>query len=203
MVKKADNADKQQDKKTELEGEVEKEQVREEVESREASEETVAEEEEMPAKEPTAEDKSAEAEKLAELQDRYLRLTAEYDNFRKRTLKEKIELQKSANENLLQALLPVADDFDRAMQSVDEAKDIQAVKEGMTLILGKFIGFLNQQGVKEIEAVHKDFDTDLHEAITKIPAPTKKLKGKVVDVVQKGYYLNDKVLRFSKVVIGE
>ena len=197
MVKKADNADNQQDKKTELEGEVEKEQVREEVESREAREETEAEEEEMPAKEPTAE------EKLAELQDRYLRLSAEYDNFRKRTLKEKIELQKSANENLLQALLPVADDFDRAMQSVDEAKDIQAVKEGMTLILGKFIGFLNQQGIKEIEAVHKEFDTDLHEAITKIPAPTKKLKGKVVDVVQKGYYLNDKVLRFSKVVIGE
>jgi len=197
MVKKEDNADKQQDKKTELEGEVEKEQVREEVETREEVEETVAEEEEMPVKEPTAE------EKLADLQDRYLRLSAEYDNFRKRTLKEKIELQKSANENLLQALLPVADDFDRAMQSVDEAKDIQAVKEGMTLILGKFIGFLNQQGVKEIEAVHKDFDTDLHEAITKIPAPTKKLKGKVVDVVQKGYYLNDKVLRFSKVVIGE
>ena len=197
MVKKADNADNQQDKKTELEGEVEKEQVREEVESREAGEETEAEEEEMPAKEPTAE------EKLADLQDRYLRLSAEYDNFRKRTLKEKIELQKSANENLLQALLPVADDFDRAMQSVDEAKDIQAVKEGMTLILGKFIGFLNQQGIKEIEAVHKEFDTDLHEAITKIPAPTKKLKGKVVDVVQKGYYLNDKVLRFSKVVIGE
>jgi molecular chaperone GrpE len=197
MVKKADNADNQQDKKTELEGEVEKEQVREEVESREAGEETEAEEEEMPVKEPTAE------EKLADLQDRYLRLSAEYDNFRKRTLKEKIELQKSANENLLQALLPVADDFDRAMQSVDEAKDIQAVKEGMTLILGKFIGFLNQQGIKEIEAVHKEFDTDLHEAITKIPAPTKKLKGKVVDVVQKGYYLNDKVLRFSKVVIGE
>jgi len=203
MVKKADNADKQQDKKTELEGEVVKEQAREEVEPGIAGEEAVAEEEEMPAKEPTAEDKSAEAEKLADLQDRYLRLSAEYDNFRKRTLKEKIELQKSANENLLQALLPVADDFDRAMQSVDEAKDIQAVKEGMTLILGKFIGFLNQQGVKEIEAVHKDFDTDLHEAITKIPAPTKKLKGKVVDVVQKGYYLNDKVLRFSKVVIGE
>ena len=137
------------------------------------------------------------------MQDRYLRLSAEYDNFRKRTLKEKIDLQKSANENLLDALLPVADDFDRAMQSVDEAKDIEAVKEGMKLISGKFMAFLNQQGVKEIEASNKEFDTDLHEAITKIPAPSKKLKGKVVDVIQKGYFLNDKVLRFSKVVIGE
>ena len=197
MAKKEEHADKQQDKKTDLEENVEKDLSREETGPLETEEETEAEEEEEPAKEPTAE------EKLADLQDRYLRLSAEYDNFRKRTLKEKIELQKSANENLLQALLPIADDFDRAMQSVDEAKDIQAIKEGMTLILGKFIGFLNQQGVKEIEAVHKEFDTDLHEAITKIPAPTKKLKGKVVDVVQKGYYLNDKVLRFSKVVIGE
>jgi len=148
-------------------------------------------------REPTVE------EKLAELQDRYLRLSAEYDNFRKRTLKEKIDLQKSANENLLNALLPVADDFDRALQIVDEAKDVKAVKEGMNLIAGKFTGFLKQQGVKEIEAVKKEFDTDLHEAITKIPAPSKKLKGKVVDVVQKGYYLNEKVLRFAKVVIGE
>jgi len=97
----------------------------------------------------------------------------------------------------------VADDFDRAMQSVEEANDIEAVKEGMRLITGKFEGFLNQQGVKEIEAINKAFDTDLHEAITKIPAPSKKLKGKVVDVIQKGYYLNEKVLRFSKVVIGE
>jgi molecular chaperone GrpE len=166
-------------------------------EEEETVEETAEEEQEEEIKEPTTE------EKLAELQDRYLRLSAEFDNFRKRTLKEKIDLQKSANESLLGALLPVADDFDRAMQSVEEAKDIEAVKEGMRLISGKFQGFLNQQGVKEIEAVNKAFDTDLHEAITKVPVPSKKLKGKVVDVVQKGYYLNEKVLRFSKVVIGE
>ena len=108
-----------------------------------------------------------------------------------------------ANENLLNALLPEADDFDRALQSVDEAKEIKAVKEGLDLIYGKFNGFLAQQGIKEIEAANKAFDTDLHEAITKIPAPSKKLKGKVVDVVQKGYFLNEKVLRFAKVVIGE
>lgn len=197
MVKKSEDADKQQYKKIEVEENLTEDQVQEVSQEEESKEETAEEEQEEEPREPTAE------EKLAELQDRYLRLTAEYDNFRKRTLKEKIDLQKSANFGLLEALLPVADDFDRAMQSVEEARDIEAVKEGMRLITGKFQGFLNQQGVKEIEAVHKAFDTDLHEAITKIPAPSKKLKGKVVDVVQKGYYLGDKVLRFSKVVIGE
>jgi molecular chaperone GrpE len=197
MVKKFEKADNQHDNKNEVEEALKQEQVQEEVEQKKTEEEAVFQEEEEPKKEPTTE------EKLAELQDRYLRLSAEFDNFRKRTLKEKIDLQKSANENLLEAILPVVDDFDRAMQSVDEAKDITAVKEGFKLISGKFHGFLNQQGVKEIDAVNKEFDTDLHEAITKIPAPTKKLKGKVVDVIQKGYYLNDKVLRFSKVVIGE
>jgi len=197
MIKKSEKADNQQGRKIKVEEPVKKEEVKKELEQEETDDEAEAEEKEEPKKEPTAE------EKLAELQDRYLRLSAEYDNFRKRTLKEKIDLQKSANENLLEAILPVADDFDRAIQSVDEAKDIKAVKEGMKLISGKFNGFLNQQGVKEIVAVNKEFDTDLHEAITKIPAPSKKLKGKVVDVIQKGYFLNDKVLRFSKVVIGE
>jgi len=197
MTKKSEKAEKQQGRKIEVEEPVKQEEAKKELEQEETAKEAEAEEKEEPKKEPTAE------EKLAELQDRYLRLSAEYDNFRKRSLKEKIDLQKSANENLLETILPVADDFDRAMQSVDEAKDIKAVKEGLKLISGKFKGFLSQQGVKEIEAVNKEFDTDLHEAITKIPAPSKKLKGKVVDVVQKGYFLNDKVLRFSKVVIGE
>lgn len=197
MVNKSENADNQHDNKFEAEETVNPEKFQEEVDQEETQEEAEFQEEAEPKKEPTAE------EKLAELQDRYLRLSAEFDNFRKRTLKEKIDLQKSANENLLEAILPVVDDFDRAMQSVDEAKDIAAVKEGFKLISGKFHGFLNQQGVKEIDAVNKEFDTDLHEAITKIPAPTKKLKGKVVDVIQKGYFLHDKVLRFSKVVIGE
>ena len=193
----SDKADNQKDKKEKVDETEKQERVQEEVNQEEVTEETWEEEIEEPKKEATPE------EKLAELQDRYLRLSAEYDNFRKRTLKEKIDLQKSANQNLLEAILPVADDFDRAMQSVDDALDIKAVKEGMKLISGKFQGFLNQHGVKEIEAVNKPFDTDLHEAITKIPASSKKLKGKVVDVIQKGYYLNDKVLRFSKVVIGE
>ena len=197
MANKSEKADKQQNKKIEAEETLKQDQAQQEVEQEETAGVSEEEEQEEAKKEPTTE------EKLAELQDRYLRLSAEYDNFRKRTLKEKIDLQKSANENLLEALLPVADDFDRAMQSVDDAKDVKAVKEGMKLISGKFNGFLNQQGVKEIEAVNKKFDTDLHEAITKIPATSKKLKGKVVDVIQKGYFLKDKVLRFSKVVIGE
>ena len=197
MADKTKLTDSQKDKKTELEETLSQEEVQNETSKEEASEENDEKELREEKKEPTAE------EKLAELQDRYLRLSAEYDNFRKRTLKEKIDLQKSGNENLLNSLLPVADDFDRAMGVVDEATDIKAVKEGLKLISGKFSGFLAQQGVKEIDALKKKFDTDLHEAITKIPAPSKKLKGKVVDVVQKGYYLNDRVLRFVKVVIGE
>jgi molecular chaperone GrpE len=197
MVKKSENSEKEQDKNVEQEQKVNGEEVQEMEDQLPEEEEAAEEKAEEEKKEPTAE------EKLAELQDRYLRLSAEYDNFRKRTLKEKIELQKSANEGLLSALLTVADDFDRALQSVEEAKDVEALKEGLHLISGKFSGFLQQQGVKEIEAEKKEFDTDLHEAITKIPAPSKKLKGKVVDVVQKGYYLNDKVLRYAKVVIGE
>lgn len=201
MAKKSENAGKQQNKKVEAEKHIQEEEVQEELKQEENGEEVEDE-----AAEEAVEEVKKEAtveEKLAELQDKYLRLSAEYDNFRKRTLNEKIALQKSANEDLLGKLLPVADDFDRAMQSVEEASDVKGLKEGMKLISGKFHGFLNQQGVKEIKAMEKEFDTDLHEAITKIPAPAKKLKGKVVDVVTKGYYLNDKVLRFSQVVIGE
>ena len=114
-----------------------------------------------------------------------------------------MELTKTAGVDILINILPVMDDFERALGSIDQAKEISAVKEGVQLIYTKFKEFLKQRGVKEIEAKEKEFDTDLHEAITKIPAPNKKLKGKVVDVVEKGYYLNEKVIRFSKVVIGE
>jgi molecular chaperone GrpE len=144
-----------------------------------------------------------DTEKLAEMTDKYLRLAAEYDNYRKRTLKEKMELTKSAGEDILVNILPVKDDFERGLDTIDKAKDIDAVKEGVHLIYNKFNEFLKQRGIKEIEAKEKDFDTDLHEAITKIPAPSEELKGKVVDVIEKGYYLNEKVIRFSKVVIGE
>ncbi len=139
---------------------------------------------------------------LQEQKEKYLRLSADFDNFRKRTLREKIEMSKLAGEDIYTKILPVVDDLDRAMKSIDQAKDVNAVKEGMMLIYNKFKDYLKQQGVKEIEAMHKVFDTDFHEAVTQIPAESKKLKGKVVDVIEKGYLLNDKVIRYSKVVIG-
>jgi molecular chaperone GrpE len=140
--------------------------------------------------------------KVADLNDKHLRLSAEFDNYRKRTLKEKMELTKTAGEGILKSILPVVDDFERAMAHIDDAKDLQAVKDGLGLIYNKFREFINAQGLKEIEAKEKVFDTDLHEAITKIPAPTDEMKGKVIDCVEKGYLLNDKVIRFSKVVVG-
>jgi molecular chaperone GrpE len=140
---------------------------------------------------------------LLDLKDKHIRLQAEFDNYRKRTLKERMELLKTASESLLISILPVIDDFDRAVQTLDKVEEEGHLKDGVLLIYNKFQDFLKQNGVKEIEAKEQPFDTDLHEAITKIPAPTNELKGKIVDVVQKGYYLNDKVIRFSKVVIGE
>ena len=153
-----------------------------------------------------AEEKSNEQvleQKLAELQDKYLRLSAEYDNYRKRTLREKLELQEVIREDIFVNILSVVDDLERAMEAVKGAKDIDAVKSGMELIHTKFTKYLNGQGVKEIDAIGKELDTDQHEAITKIPVESKKKKGKVVDVVEKGYMLRDRVIRYAKVVIGE
>lgn len=140
---------------------------------------------------------------LDEQKDKYLRLSAEFDNFRRRTLKEKMDLTKYAAEDTLKSILPVVDDFERAMKSLDTTTDIEAVKEGLRLIHGKFIEFLKTKGVTEIEAMGLPLDTDKHEAITLIPAPEENLKGKIVDVIEKGYILNEKVIRFSKVIIGE
>ena len=142
-------------------------------------------------------------EKLEQMQDKHLRLQAEFDNFRRRTIKEKADLIKSGGETVLVNILPVIDDFERALGSLKEVPDEDAGKQGTLLIYNKFQEFLKQNSIKEIEALEQDFDVDLHEAITKIPAPNDELKGKVVDVVQKGYCLNDKVIRFAKVVIGE
>ncbi|MGL5692414.1 MAG: nucleotide exchange factor GrpE [Bacteroidales bacterium] len=141
--------------------------------------------------------------KNAELNDQYLRLLADYDNYRKRTLREKSELIKNGGESALTTLLPVVDDFERAMANIENAADMNAVKEGIELIYGKFLTYLNQNHVTEIVTENMPFDTDLHDAITTIPAPTEELKGKVVDCVQKGYKLNEKVIRFAKVVVGE
>src|SRR6056297_267043 len=142
-------------------------------------------------------------EQVEKLNDRYVRLQAEFDNYRKRTIKEKADLLKSAGEDVLKDMLPVIDDMDRAIETIEAAEDKDAIKAGMQLIDQKFKEFVKQKGVSEIDAMHQEFDTDVHEAMTKIPAPKEELKGKVVDVIQKGYKLNDKVIRFAKVVIGE
>ncbi|OFX60318.1 MAG: nucleotide exchange factor GrpE [Bacteroidetes bacterium GWA2_30_7] len=141
--------------------------------------------------------------KINELQDKYLRLSAEFDNFRRRSLKEKSDYFKNAEEEVLIKIIPVVDDFERALKYIDTAKDLTSIKDGIQLIYNKLKDFLNQRGVKPIESLNQEFNTDLHEALTKIPAPNDELKGKVVDEIEKGYYLNDKIIRFAKVVIGE
>ena len=148
----------------------------------------------------------SELEKLkAELEagkDKYLRLVAEFDNFRRRSAKERIELAQTAGCEVTQDLLEVLDDSDRAQKQLDSS-DGKEVKEGVTLVFNKLRSLLQSKGLKPMEAIGKDFDPDLHEAITEIPAPTKELKGKVVDEVVKGYYLNDKIIRHAKVVVGK
>lgn len=157
-------------------------------------------------KSPKKKDDSAKLKELQkelqEQKDKYLRLSADFDNFRKRTLREKMELGRLAGEEIFVRILPVLDDMERALKSIGEARDMEAVKEGMVLIHNKLKEYLNQQGVREIEALHQDFNTDVHEAVTQIPSEKKEMKGKVVDVLEKGYFLNDKVIRYSKVVIG-
>jgi molecular chaperone GrpE len=142
-------------------------------------------------------------EKLAEMQDKYLRLSAEFDNYRKRTLREKIELSKYAGENLLLSFLPIMDDFERALKHMDSTTDCIALKDGIDIMYVKFSDFLKQNGIKEIESLNTNFNVDLHEAVANVPVHEEDKKGKVVDVVLKGYYLQDKVLRFAKVIVGE
>ncbi len=146
--------------------------------------------------------KAAE-EKLAEMQDRYIRLSAEFDNYRKRTLREKMDMTKYAGENLFLSIIPLVDDFERALRHIDTASDCDAIKNGIEIIYGKFSDFLKANGVKEIESLNSNFNVDLHEAVAKVPVEEPEKKGKVIDVVEKGYYLQDKVLRFSKVIVGE
>ena len=142
-------------------------------------------------------------ENYDELNNSYLRLHAEFDNYRKRTLKEKMEIIKSGGEKVLSEMIPLVDDFERALETVQNADDKEAIVEGLELIYSKFISFLNQNGVKEIEAIGEPFDADKFEAITTIPAQNKSQKDMVVDCIQKGYILNEKVLRFPKVIVGK
>lgn len=142
-------------------------------------------------------------EQLADEKDKYLRLSAEFDNYRKRTMKEKAELILNGGEKSISSILPVLDDLERAIKTMETAQDVVAVKEGVELIYNKFLSVLAQNGVKMIETKDKPLDTDYHEAIAVIPAPTEEQKGKILDCVQTGYTLNDKVIRHAKVVVGE
>ena len=185
----------------------------EKLESQEQTEETVeqtdVESKEVTEGEETATDEESvdDIEKLRaeyeELKDKHLRLQAEFDNFRRRTIKEKADLITTAGEKVLKDLLPVVDDLDRAMESVATAQDVSAVREGLDLIVNKFNAFLASNGVAEIEAVGLDLDTDKHNAIARFAAPTEDMKGKVIDVTKKGYTLNGKVIRHAEVVVGE
>lgn len=148
----------------------------------------------------------SEEEKLkaesAEWNNKYLRLYAEFDNFKRRTSKERLDLMQMAGKDVIVELLTVLDDFERAQKSMETATDIEAVKEGVNLVHHKLKNLLTSKGLKEMNAIGTEFDADLHEGITNIPAPTDNLKGKVIDELEKGYYLNDKVIRFAKVIIG-
>ena len=192
----------------------EKENINEEELMSEATQDEAAENEEIQEEDvqdsaaPTEEEKLAqeleEANKVIEEQkDKYLRLSAEFDNFRKRTMKEKAELILNGAEKTISSILPIVDDFERALKNMETATDVAAVKEGVELIYNKFMSVLGQDGVKVIETKEKPLDTDFHEAIAVIPAPDKSLKGKILDCVQTGYTLNDKVIRHAKVVVGE
>lgn len=172
-----------------------------ETESEQGKEET----EETVKEEPVTE--VSETEKLekdlAEMKDKYLRQVAEFDNYRKRTLKEKTELILNGGEKVMTALLPIMDDFERAQQNIEKSDDIKALKEGVELVFQKLQKVLESQGLKKIETKDQDFNTDFHEAIAMIPAQSDEQKGKVVDCVQAGYMLNDKVIRHAKVAIGQ
>ena len=202
-----------EEKKTEEMKDVEEETAEKNMEQPAAEEEQPVEGEaqqkaEEPEKELTPEEKlQAEVEKLQaeqeEMKDKYLRLSAEFDNYRKRTMKEKAELILNGGEKAFKAILPVIDDMERALATMQKATDVDAVKEGVDLIYNKFIQILGQNGVHAIDTKEKELDTDFHDAIAIIDAPSEELKGKILDCVETGYTLNDKVIRHAKVVVGK
>lgn len=181
-------------KKETEQAELEKEELNEEVQN----EEHVTQTEDHEPKDPLDELQ----ERYDQLNDKYLRLYSDFENFRKRTARERLDLMKSGGEDVFKLLLPIIDDFERAQANMDTAKDVPSVKEGVELIYHKLVKELEAKGLKPMNATGETFDSEYHEAITQIPAPEKKLKGKVVDEIEKGYFLNDKVIRFAKVVVG-
>lgn len=186
-------AQKDKDQETEETAEENKEQETQESEESEQQEKTEEQSDKTP--------EQLWEEKYNELNEKHLRLFSEFDNYRKRTMREKSDLIKSASADLIKEMLPLLDDMDRALENVPEEQE--EARKGMELIRDKFIKILKQKGLEEMDSEGKEFNTDYHEAVSQIPAPEEDMKGKVVDVVEKGYFLNDKVLRFAKVVVGK
>ncbi len=193
--------------KEELEQEVETSVDTETVEKEETSNEEATKEQENANSSSEESDLATQLdeanEKCSELNDKNLRLMAEFDNFRKRTLKEKADLIKSGGENVLKEMLPLVDDFERAIKSMETSEDVEGVKEGLNLIYNKFIKFLNDHSVKSIDVIGEKFDDEIHEAVSLFPAQDEEQKGKIIDCMEKGYTLNEKVIRFPKVIVGE
>lgn len=172
-------------------------------EASEAQENTSSEEKELTAEEKLGKELEEAQKVIDEQKDKYLRLSAEFDNFRKRTLKEKAELIKNGGEKAINAILPILDDLERALQNMQKAEDVKAIYEGVELIYQKFLKNLHQEGLEKMEPVGETFDTDFHEAVALVPAPSEEQKGKVLDCVQTGYKLNEKVIRHAKVVVAQ
>lgn len=185
-----------------------KKDINEEIEETPATDQETVQEESTPSSEENSEAKEEPAkptieEELEMYKDKHLRMYSEFENFRRRSAKERIELMQNAGQEIITALLPILDDFDRAKTANENSEDLEAIKEGMELIYNKIFTMLSQKGLKPMEAQGKDFNSDDYEAIAKIPAPSEDLKGKVIDVTEKGYYLNNKIIRHAKVVVGE
>jgi molecular chaperone GrpE len=182
---------------------IKKEQEHEELQENTASAETEENLNQEDETEETAEQEQGPAAELAEMKDKYIRLMAEFENFRRRTAKERQDLLKTANQDLMGELLPVLDDMERARQSMEATKEVDAMLQGLELVFHKLKHVTQLKGLKPMDIkTGADFDADMHEAVTQIPAPSEELKGKIVDVIEKGYTLNEKVIRFAKVIIG-
>ncbi|MFT6336666.1 MAG: molecular chaperone GrpE [Saprospiraceae bacterium] len=172
-----------------------------------ASEEQIDIKKESKSKKPKIADLQAEIEELniqlAESKDKHLRLFAEFDNFKKRNIRERMDLLKNAGQDTLSAMLPIVDDFDRAKASAEDEKTEETLSEGIVMVYNKLYNVLESKGLKKMLSNGEAFDPELHEAITKIPAPTDEMKGKVIDTIESGFYLNEKIIRHAKVVVGE
>ncbi|MDR9399641.1 nucleotide exchange factor GrpE [Salibacter sp.] len=194
--KKKQNTDNEKDIKNE-EQSAQNEQTAEKAVDEKETDNSNGSDQKEEKKEPTWEDK------YNELNDRYLRLYSEFENFRRRTAKERVEMMNNAGSDMIKEVLPVLDDMERAIESNKDSDDIESIKEGFNLVHNKLFKTLEGKGLKPMNSIGEKFDPETADAIAKIPAPEKKMKGKVVDVVEKGYYLNDSILRYAKVVVGE